>query len=588
MNKIFIIDGNAYIHRAYHALPPLTTSKGMQINAVYGFIKMILKIIKNEKPDFIVVCFDSAVKTFRHTLFPEYKATRKKIDEQLYNQIPLVKEAVKVLGLTYIEKEGYEADDIIATIVKTINKINYKIIIISGDKDILQLVDDNVTVLNEHKNILFNREEVYKKYGVYPDKLVDMFALVGDKIDNIPGVPGIGEKTAVKLINNYGSIENIFSNYIKDVPYDKLIKYKSIIELSKKLLILNSDVPINIDINSYKIKEPNRDELITFMKKLEFSNLLKELIPQTEINSDDYKSILTENNFVKLLEELNNSNRIFIELLSEQQLHNSDIVGIGIGILLNRNLYYYIPLNHKYINTPKQLDYKYVLDKLKPFLESENIKKYGHNLKSILLNLNKYKIELKGIEFDTMIASYVLNPSRQNHDLESLAIEYLSEKIQSKNELTKKNPISKVSIEQTQKYICKYIETIFKLTEVLKSLLKEKKLYDLFYQIEMPLITILYEMEKNGIKIDINYLKNISIKFQNRINNICQEIYKLTGQEFNLNSPKQLAFILFEKQKLPVIRKTKTGYSTDEEVLRELSNISDIAKKYLNIENYRK
>ncbi len=590
--KFYLIDGNGYIHRAYHALPPLTTSAGEEVGAVYGFIRMLNKIAR-QKPNYIVVCFDYPAPTFRHREFVEYKATRKEIEPALRAQIPLAKEIVKAMNMPSLEREGYEADDLIAILARRFSQ-TAQIIIVTGDKDILQLVNERTFVFNEHKNIFYNQDKIKEKYGVEPEQLPDVFGLAGDPIDNIPGVSGVGEKTAIKLVQQFHSIENLYANLdsLSGKIKENLEKDKENAFLSKKLVILNQEVPLEFKLEDFlPPKEPKRDTLIHLLRRLEFSSLTRELLPEETYEKVNYQVILEEKKFGNLFTLLEDSRTFSFDL---ETTHTNPLLAkiVGLSFSFEPQKAYYLPLGHRYLNCPEQLSKNEILIKLKSIFENPEIKKYGQNIKYDLLVLRQHDIILKGIAFDTMIASYLLNPSKQNHNLGDIVLEYLGEKMTPIESLigkgAKQTTIDKIDIEQVKNYSCADADKVLQLVEILKPLLKEKKLDDLFYNIEMPLLNVLADMENNGICIDVKYFENLSNEFAQEIEKLEKKIYQLAGQEFNLNSPKQLAFILFEKLSLPVVRRTKTGISTDEEVLKNLSSLHELPRLLLEYRELQK
>lgn len=567
MPKLFLIDGHAYIHRAYHALPlTLTTSSGLVVNAVYGFTRMLLKIVEKEHPDYVAVCVDSPQPTFRHKLFPKYKATRKKADEELKQQIPIAHEVVQALNITLIGKEGYEADDLIATLAKKANEQGIEVVVVSGDKDVLQTINNQVSVLNEPQNILYHSEEVVNKYGVKPEQLTDFFGLVGDTSDNIPGVPGVGEKTAKDLISRYGTIENLLKHLpeLKGKLYDTFQKYGEQALTSKELVTLKRDIAGEIDFKQLKSRQPDRDRLIELLKKLEFHSLYSQLISEEEKGRSHYEIVSRPETFKKLMESLS-GNKSFAFQIATTDEHPLRAKIVGLAFSFEPYSAFYLPVGNKYFNLEN------VLKELKPIWESEKIRKLGYDLKRNYLILNSQGIHLKGIKFDPMIASYLLNPSKLRHNLEDIALEYLHYK---KSFLLPKavKIIDQLPVEEVAKVFSADADLVIRLSGKMETLLTEKKLEYLFYEVEIPLLVILADMEYNGIKIDLNYLARLSQEFANKISDLERSIYRLAGQQFNINSPKQLAFILFEKLRLPALRRTKTGYSTDEEVLRHLSS----------------
>ncbi|MFN3967157.1 MAG: 5'-3' exonuclease H3TH domain-containing protein, partial [Endomicrobiia bacterium] len=515
MQKFFLIDGNAYIHRAYHALPPLLTSIGQQVNAVYGFIRMILKILKNEKPDYLAICFDFPGKTFRHNVFEKYKATRKEIDDELKSQIPIAKELVQAFGFTCFEKEGFEADDLIATIVKMVEKSGIKTIIVTGDKDALQLVNENISVLNEHKNILYTPEKVIERYGVLPTQLVDVFALAGDSIDNIPGVPGIGEKTAIKLIKEFGNLENLFKNVdrIKGKLSEKIKNNTEFALLSKNLVTLNTSVDIDFSLEMCKIPDIDIEKVVPLLKKFEFNTLLNEIITINEITlleEFDYKTVFTKDSLNEMKENLMKSSKVSVDL-ETTGLDPFDCKIVGIAFSNQPNKAWYIPVGHKYLNAPEQLSIDEVIPVLKSIFENPDIKICGHNIKFDLEVLKRYKIEIENIWFDTMVASYCLNPSRKSHSLKNLSIEFLNKSMTSIEKLIGKGKkqisMADVDINSVAKYSCQDADYTLQLANIFEPLLHEKKLEKLFFDVEMPLIEVIIDMEKTGMKLDVEYLE---------------------------------------------------------------------------------
>ncbi len=575
--RLFLIDGNAYIHRAFHALPPFTTSRGEMVNAVYGFIRMLLKILKKETPDYMAVCFDYPAPTFRHKEYKEYKATRKRTPDELRSQIPLTHEIVRALNLALFEKEGYEADDLIATLSERARKEGIETIIVTGDKDALQLIDKSIRVLNEPKDILYDEKEVKKKTGVTPKQITDFMALMGDQSDNVPGVRGVGPQTATQLIQRFGSIENLYQHLdeIKGKLKERLKDSKEEAFLSKKLVILEKNVPLKFDTSHCKIKPVKREELLGLLHRLEFRSLIAELVTTKEEKRVSYSTILSKDDFERLLKDLRKAPLLSIDF---ETTGKDPMVAslVGISLSLKPLSACYIPLIHSYFGAPKQLNKEFVLKELKPVLENERIKKYGQNIKYEFILLKREGIDLKGIYFDTMVASYLLNPAKLNHNLGDIAIEYLSHKMTPINELIGKGKkeitMDEVEIERVTPYACADADIVLRLAEIMEPKLKEKNLEELFHKVEMPLVKVLAEMERDGVLIDKEYLGSLSKEFALELKKLEKRIYSLAGEEFNINSPKQLSHILFEKLKLPIIEKTKTGYSTKEVVLRELAS----------------
>ncbi len=581
---LYLIDGSSYIYRAYYALPPLSTSKGFPTNAVFGFASMLFRVIKEDQPDLISVIFDVKGPTFRHEVFKEYKSNRPPMPDDLSLQIPYIKKLVLAVGISLLEIQGYEADDVIGTITEKM-KDQYNILIITGDKDALQLIDPQVSILRElrqKERVFYDAEKVKNRYGVGPENIVDLLALMGDKVDNIPGVPGIGEKTARDLLLEFGSLENILqraSEIKRPKLREKILEHTEQAKQSKFLATIHRNVPIEIIKKDFAIKPYKQKDLILLLRDLEFSALLKQ-IPKTlqeekkEPPEHEYHTILDQGPFEDFLSQLHKVSEFALDTeTTHKDPMRAKLVGLSFSLSLHQA--YYIPLKHHYLACPKQLDLKFVLEQLRPILESEKIKKIGQNIKYDYLVLSHYGIKLGGISFDTMIASYLLNPNKQQHNLETIALEYLSYQMVSYKELTGtgKNEInfSQVEIEKAGFYSCEDADITYQASRILEPQLHQEGLGDLFYSLELPLIEILAYMEQNGVKIDTEALSKMSGEIKNRLFTLSEQIYFLAGEKFNIDSPKQLAYILFEKLKLPIKKRTKTGPSTNVEVLTKLA-----------------
>ncbi|MCK4308434.1 MAG: DNA polymerase I, partial [Candidatus Atribacteria bacterium] len=561
--------------RTFYALPQLTTTYGQVVNAVYGFTMILIRLLEEEKPEYMLITFDTPVPTFRHKEFKEYKAHRKKMPDELISQIPLIREIINNYNIATCSKEGYEADDVIGTIAKEAEKRNCNTIIVTGDKDAFQLISPHTKIMTTIKGVtevkIYDEEGIKKKYGVDPEKIVDILALKGDSSDNIPGVPGIGEKTAVALIKEFGNLENILSNtdrISKKSLREQVKKYEDQIKMSKMLATIVREVPIKYDFDSFKVKQPNYEKLWKIFKKLEFKNLLKKIAPKINHEKPKLKFDLidTEEKLEGLTNKIIERKYIsFYLVTSSDNAISSNILGIALSFKDNEN--YYIPLFAlNLIENSKCLSFELVLNKLRPCFENQGIIKISHNLKFNFIVLRRHKVEIEGNNFDTMIAAYLLNPSSENYNLGNLFWEYLKYLKNNENIEGKQNAI--MSIEDA----CENAQNILKLKDVLEEKMEEKKLISLFRKIEMPLVKILGEMEINGIKVNIDFLKEMSYHVDTRLGELKKTIYNLSGTEFNINSPKQLSVILFERLRLPVIKKIKTGYSTNADVLNILAS----------------
>lgn len=577
MKRLFLIDGHGLAYRAFFAIKGLSTSTGISTNAVYGFLNTLLKLIKEEKPEYLAVVFDSKTPTFRHKKYPEYKAQRQRMPEEMQEQMEFIVEVTTAFNIPIFSLDEYEADDIIGTLAKRHKNEVDEVVIVSGDKDMLQLVDDKIKVLEPKKGIYYDIESVKARFGVEPNKIIDVLGLCGDTSDNVPGIKEIGEKTAIKLIQEFNSIENLLDNLHKvsnEKMRENIKTYSQEAIMSKELVTINTQVPIASELPICRRKEYDKAKLFEILEKLEFKKILKELNLYKKEELGDYQIIDDKDRFCSLLNCLKQTSSFGIMLVTTS-INPFEAQIVGIAISFNPHSAYYIPIGH---GADRQLNKEYVLKELKPILESKEIKKIGHNLKYDLLVLANYGIRLDGIGFDVMIASYLLNPNAK-HNLEDIVLNYYGI---SKSSIGKEKSIYEMNIQQVSECACSDVDFINRLScERLAPKLNEENLIFVFEKIEMPLIEVLAQMEHNGIKIDTSYLKELSLEFGKRLDNLKDEIYKLAGGEFNINSPKQLGFILFEKLKMPVIKKTKTGFSTNEEVLKELSNYHELPNKLL-------
>lgn len=528
---LYLIDATAFCYRAFYGLKGLSTSYGQPTNAIYGFVNILNKILKQNKPQLMVACFDVSRDTFRQKKFIEYKIQRPPMPDGLSSQIPLIKEIVSALGITICQKQGYEADDIIATLTKKARAEDLKVTIVSSDKDILQLVDKDVLVFSPYKDegTIYDQAKVKERFGIMPKQIADIISLMGDSADNIPGVAGIGEKTAVDLIKDFGSLGNLLANLDKvksEKVRDSLRESLQKIQLNRELVALIDDIDLEFKLSEFKIKEPDTEALFKLYKRLEFKLFLKGL------NVED-------------LEE------------SGKERALSDIKELPHLLKTEEELVLYAPdADNIYFTVKDKFFQASVLDeKIKLILADPKIKKTGHDLKKIRVLFKNKGVDLNGLYFDTMIASYLINPSKSEYTITELAWDYLGKSIKPE------------SLDNLR--ACSIIK---ELKLKLENDLKEKELTGLFKEIEMPLVEVLAQVELTGIKIDLEKLKALSREIEKRLIKLIAEIYKLSGTEFNINSPKQLGDILFNRLSLPVVKKTKTGPSTDEEVLRALSS----------------
>ncbi|MDP2911738.1 MAG: DNA polymerase I, partial [Candidatus Omnitrophota bacterium] len=563
--------------------------RGQPTNAVYGFILMLRKLMEKEKPGYLGCAFDLKGPTFRHKQFEDYKIHRKPMPDDLISQMSIIKEVISAYNIPVFEKQGFEADDILATIAKNASSQGIDVYIVTGDKDMLQIVDDHIRVYSTHKDgLIYDNETVKERFsGLGPESITDFIALAGDATDNIPGVTGIGEKTAIELIKEFGSLDNLYANLDKiksESNRNMLSEQEQSARMSKELACVDKAVPIDIDVNEMRIKEPDQERLLNLFKELEFKNFAREIASSdSDIHKEArYKTIANLEDFKDFMAELREQKEFVLdtETTSAEPLR-AELVGIS--FCWKEGKAYYLVLGSGL--GAQGINLKNSLKELKAILEDEKIKKIGQNIKYDKLVLSNYGIDLKGISFDTMVASYLLNPSRMSHGLDDLAFEYLDHKMTAIEELLgtgkKRITMDMVDAEKVSMYSCGDSDVTLRLKNIFEKELLKKELEKLFNDIELPLVEVLSRIEKNGIKIDVEFLKEASIEMDKELSGLIKDIYRIAGSEFNINSPKQLSHILFEKLGLPVVKKTKTGASTDVEVLEKLSSLHGLPKELL-------
>ncbi|CEP79368.1 DNA polymerase I [Paraclostridium sordellii] len=574
---LVIIDGNSIINRAFYALPDLTNKQGLHTNAIYGFTTMLFKIIENYKPTHISVAFDKKAPTFRHLEYKEYKAGRKKMPDELREQIEPLKNLLDAFKINRLELEGYEADDIIGTVSLKAEKEGYKVFIVTGDKDAIQLASKTTTTLITKKGVgevdEFDFDEVMKKYEMTPNQFIDLKGLMGDKSDNIPGVPGIGEVTGIKLIKEFGSIENIIENVdsIKGSSRKKIEEHKDLAIMSKRLATIIRDAPIDITIDDLSFGDYDKANVIGVFNELGFNSLISRIGENSDIKSES-------DNINLSIKELVNIEEFIKDVKSKKSLILKAIRKNG-NILEKNLMTIYLSINGEDIYYISEEN----LDKIRELLINDEIKKYGYELKDDYITLRPYGIFLNNMYFDISIAEYLIDSSSANYTYDSIAMNYFGQKIKSTEELLGKGVKAKKIEELEKEEIDTHIGSIINLVERVNSKMEEKlKSMDmdgLFYHVEMPLVEVLGYMEFEGVMVDKDKLVELGEEFKLSIDKLESEIYLLAGEEFNINSPKQLGVILFEKLELPVIKKTKTGYSTNAEVLERLRDKHEIIDK---------
>ena len=581
MNKtLVIIDGNSIINRAFYALPEMSNKEGLKTNAIYGFTNMLLKIIDTYNPTHISVAFDRKAPTFRHIEFKEYKAGRKKMPDELREQFEPLKDLLDKFNIHRLEIDGYEADDIIGTVSKIAEDNGFKVYIVTGDKDAIQLASNKTTTLITKKGVgeveEYDYDSVIEKYEMTPTQFIDLKGLMGDKSDNIPGVPGIGEKTGIKLIKEFSSIEGIFDNIdsIKGSTKKKLEENKELAIMSKKLATIIRDVPVEFNLEELEYGNYNTKDILDVFKYLGFTSL----IPRIG-SLDESEDIVNEANVeISKLEDIDE----FINKVKENnELIIKTVTREG-NILDKRIKYIFLSVDGKKIYYVEE-DSIY---KLEYIFTSNEIKKLGYNLKDDYISLKPYGIKLENIYFDITIAEYLIDSmSSTSYECSAIAMKYLTKKVKTKEELLGKGVKAKkyqdLDFEELSSHISQIIDTVKSVMLIMEENLKESNMDGLLYHVEMPLVEVLADMEYEGVKVDKEKLNELGSQFKEIIKKLESEIYKISGEEFNINSPKQLGVILFEKLGLPVIKKTKTGYSTNAEVLDKLKDQSPIIDKII-------
>ncbi len=574
--RFFILDGHSHCYQAYYAITAkLTTPDGKPANAVYGFTRMLQKLLREHHPEYVVVVFDTKYATHRHNSYAEYKANRKPTPAELQAQIPLIYKVVRAYNIPIYAARGYEADDIISALVKKLSEKNLEIIIATSDKDMEQLLSPQVKIFNAKKGVMIDQETLFREKGIRPEQVVDVLSLSGDSSDNVPGVPGIGNKTALELIQKWGSLESVLSS-IDQISGKKrqenLRVFSDQARLSQKLIKLYSEIPIPIDMNACKLDTTENTKLKKLFREFGFNTLLADMVATAKTEETQYHLINTGEKFHEFFEQLKNQKVFSIDLeTTNVKPLKAQIVGISFSWQAKEA--YYLPFMAP--NGIEHLDANTALPKIRAVLEDENIKKIGQNIKYDLLVLRNNNIHLQGIAFDSMIASYLLNPVKRNHNLDDIALEYLSYKTITTSELIgsgkEQITMDRVAVDKVCQYACQDADVAYRLANITEPLLKKEGLWHLFQHIEIPLIYVLAEMEWNGITLETHVLKEMSCRLTTKLQQLEKEIYASAGYEFNIDSPRQLSEILFEKLELPRLRKTKTGSSTDANVLSTLA-----------------
>ena len=599
-NPLILVDGSSYLFRAYHAPPHLTNSKGEATGAIYGVINMLKSLVRQFDPSHMVVVFDAKGPTFRNEMYSEYKAHRPPMPDDLRSQIEPIHEIIKAMGLPLVSIQGVEADDVIGTFARIASEQKRHVLISTGDKDMAQLVNEHVTLINTMTDTVLDPQGVSEKFGIGPELIIDYLALMGDKVDNIPGVPGVGEKTALAMLQGIGSIKSLYDN-LEDIAglgfrgsktmSKKLEEHKEQLELSYELATIKLDVEVEEDLDTFAIAEKDNDRLVELFAKCEFKRWLSELldgntVPKTALEpaqpeakkiESHYEIILTEAQLTTWAEKLKKAELIAFDTeTTSLDYMQADLVGMSFSVIEGEAAY--LPIAHDYMGAPEQLSKELVFDTIGPILADDTVKKVGQNLKYDKSILARAGLPLNGIAFDTMLESYVFNSVGTRHDMDSLALKFLGHKNISFEEIAGKGKaqltFNQIELDKAGPYAAEDADITLRLHNQLWPMLQEQStLLPIFNDIELPLLSILSDIERTGVKIDSHMLAEQSVEIAARLTELEKEAYEIAGEEFNLSSTKQLQAILFDKLGLPVLKKTPKGApSTAEEVLQELAH----------------
>lgn len=590
---LYLIDGSSYIYRAYFAIRRLSSPTGFPTNALYGFTQMLLKVLKERAPDHVAVVFDKGRQTFRTELYPEYKANRAAMPDDLVPQIAPIKEMVRAFNIPVLEKEGFEADDIIGTMARQCEERGMEVVVVTGDKDLMQIVTPCVTLLDTMKDKASGPAQVEERFGVEPERVVDVLGLAGDTSDNIPGVPGIGEKTAMKLIREFGSLDALLerASEVKGKTGERLVEFAEQARLSRRLATIDRNTPIDYRYEELALTAPDNRRLAELFREYGFTTLMKELTSEASLTTENYRTVLTEAGFAGLLDDLRGAGAFAVDL-ETTSLNPLEAEIVGLSFSFREHEACYVPVGHDYPGAPAQLSRQEVLQALTPLLTDPECRKIGQNIKYDYQVLRRSGIRMQGVWCDTMLASYLLNPVRSSHGLDSLSVEFLDHRMISYEEVAGKGKeqvcFSRVPVERASVYSCEDADATFLLHGLFLPRLAESGMERLLFDLEMPLMTILAEMELEGVMIDLELLRELSEGFAGQLSSLEKDIFALAQGEFNINSPKQLGEVLFERLGLPTGKKTKTGWSTDMDVLARLAQEHEIAALILQYRSISK
>jgi DNA polymerase-1 len=622
---LYLVDGSSYIYRAYFAIRHLSSPSGFPTNAIYGFIQMLLKLLKDYHPQHVAVVFDAGRTTFRTEMYPDYKANRAAMPDDLRMQMEPIREVVRAFNIPTLELQGFEADDIIGTLAGRFAAQGGKVVVVTGDKDLMQIVTDNITLLDTMKMKESRIADVVERFGVSPELVIDILGLAGDSSDNIPGVPGIGEKTAAKLILEFGSLDQLLAraDEVKGKNGEKLREFREQALLSRRLATIELNVPLEVNLETLTAREPDQATLNSFFKQYGFTSLIKELTGTATLATENYYTVTTTEQLENLAVALEQAREFAFDLeTTSLDPRQAEIVGLSFSFRDHEA--YYLPVGH--VNSapppnphrsiegtlfdfapstqdrnseaadlaPGQLSRQAVLERLRPLFENSALRKVGQNIKYDVQVLANNGEQVKGVWFDSMIASYLLNPARSGHGLDALAQEHLNHRMISYSEVTGKGKeqinFAEVPIDAASRYAAEDADATWLMRQKFAPQLAENCLEELFHGVEMPLVSILAEMENHGVLLDSPLLAGLSADFAGRMAIIEEQVFTLAGERFNLNSPKQLGEVLFERMGLKSVKKSKgkNGWSTDNEVLTALAEEQQIARLILDYRSIAK
>ncbi|MCZ7584637.1 MAG: DNA polymerase I [Deltaproteobacteria bacterium] len=598
--RLFLVDGSGFIFRAFYGVRPLSTSEGTPTNAVYGFAQMMQKLLRDHQPTHVAVVFDTKEPTFRHEMYAEYKANRTEPPTELVPQFGLVRRLVDAFRWKRLEMPGYEADDIIGTLAERAKAGGYEVVIISSDKDLCQLLDANVRMLDTMKDKWTGSDDLAERFGGGPESVIDVLSLAGDTSDNIPGIPGVGEKTAVKLLKEFGSLQAVLdrADEIKGKLGEKVRAHKEDALLARRLVEVRRDMDLDLSLDDLQLQSPDVDALAALLGELEMSRLLQDIeaslpgaVEITSLSRDKYRLVLAEKDLTAMRDKMAAAGAFALDL-ETMAIDPMRAKIVGLSFCCDAEEAFYVPVRHGYLGVPEQIPLERALQILNPILEDPRLKKIGQNIKYDWIVYENAGVTLRGVDFDTMIASYLLSPELGTHNMDVLALRHLQHKTIGYSDVTGtgKNQVTfdKVTLDKALDYAAEDAHVTWHLWKALAPRIDEQGFATLFHDVEMPLVEVLKDVEREGVLLDAPLFDVLSKEADEKLRALEHDIHKAAGVEFNLNSPKQVSEVLFEKLGLPAGRKTKTGYSTDVGVLEKLADKHAVPRLMLDYRVFHK